>query len=131
MLFSLSGRDIVTEEGREAVGRGHRKQEAPRSSFRRLGAGWSALDRGRVSDSRHLSCESCRVRLRASAPEVDLLDGMCPLCGEPLRPAARVADVLGFGLFDVGLGLPSDHESRSRSGAQRSSDKGGSVRGEW
>ncbi len=84
-----------------------------------------------MSASRHLSCAACRVRLRASAPEVDLLDGMCPLCGEPLKPAASVADVLGFGLFDVGLGLPSDQESRRPSGAQRSSNNGGTVRGEW
>jgi hypothetical protein len=83
-----------------------------------------------MSAARHLGCESCRIRLRASAPEVDLLDGMCPLCGEPLRLAARVADVLGFGLFDVGLGLPSDHESRRPSVAHRLPSKGGSVGGE-
>lgn len=83
-----------------------------------------------MSAARHLGCESCRIRLPASAPEVDLLDGMCPLCGEPLRLAARIADVLGFGLFDVGLGVPSEHESRRASVAQRLSKEGGSVGGE-
>ena len=82
-----------------------------------------------MSAARHLGCESCRIRLPASAPEVDLLDGMCPLCGEPLRLAARIADVLGFGLFDVGLGVPSDHDSRRASGAHRVWNKGGSVGG--
>ena len=80
---------------------------------------------------RQLGCDSCRIRLPASSPEVDLLGGMCPLCGAPLEPAARVADVLGYGLFDVGLGLPSDLESRRASGAKRSSDKTGSARREW
>ncbi len=84
-----------------------------------------------MSASGQLSCESCRIRLPASAPEVDLLDGMCPLCGTTLKPAAHVADVLGYGLFDVGLGVPSDQESRRPSGAQRSSYKSGSVRREW
>jgi hypothetical protein len=106
MLFSLSGRDIVTEKGREAAGRGHRNEPAR-----------DAHGCARVSATRHLSCDSCRVRLPAGAPEVDLLDGMCPLCGVTLRPASRVADVLGFALFDVGL--PADLESCRRSGAKR------------
>jgi hypothetical protein len=55
---------------------------------------------------------------------------MCPLCGEPLRLAARIADVLGFGLFDVGLGLPPDHESRRPWVSHRLSNKRGSVGGE-
>ncbi len=92
---------------------------------------YGACDWRRMSASRQLSCKSCRIRLPASAPEVDLLDGMCPLCGTALEPAARVVDVLGYGLYDVGLGVPSDQESRRPSGAERSSYKSGSVRREW
>ncbi|MDE3070104.1 MAG: hypothetical protein KGJ43_05190 [Acidobacteriota bacterium] len=48
----------------------------------------------------HLCCRACQVRLRAGATEVDLLDGMCPVCGSTLEPAARAADALGFRSFD-------------------------------
>jgi hypothetical protein len=144
MLFSLSERDIAIEEGREAVGGGHRKKEDPvlrpaaRASIRRDAApaprgvpeaspGSSVSDRRRVTSKRYLGCDWCRIRLRASAPEVDLLDGMCPICDATLQPAAHVADVLGFGLFDVGLSSFADHESRRPLGAHRSSGKGSST----
>jgi hypothetical protein len=50
--------------------------------------------------SNHLSCAACRIRIRASAPEVHLLDGMCPACGAALQAATHAADVLGFRAFD-------------------------------
>ena len=50
---------------------------------RRLGAirgprGRRASAHGRVMSTRHLGCVTCRIRLHATAPEVDLLEGMCP-----------------------------------------------------
>ena len=50
--------------------------------------------------SNHLACAACRIRIRASAPEVHLLDGMCPACGAALEAVASGADVLGFRVFD-------------------------------
>lgn len=63
--------------------------------------------------SQHVSCAVCRIRLRATAPEIELLDGLCPICGVPLQPATA-ASVLGFRSFDWGddadqrAGEPSD-----------------------
>jgi hypothetical protein len=62
----------------------------------------------------HVSCAVCRIRLRATAPEIELLDGMCPICGLRLQPATDAASVLGFRSFDWGddgdqpTGEPSD-----------------------
>jgi hypothetical protein len=64
-------------------------------------------------------------------PEFDPLGGMCPLCGATLKPAAHAADVLGYGLFDVGLGLPADLGSRRRSAGKRSSDERGGTGLDW
>lgn len=50
--------------------------------------------------SNHLACAACRIRVPASAPEVHLLDGMCPACGAALEAVASGADVLGFRVFD-------------------------------
>src|SRR5436190_5304026 len=58
---------------------------------------------------RHLGCVACRIRLHASAPEIELLEGMCPVCGARLKLASCVSDLMGFRLFD--LGLLSDEES--------------------
>ena len=71
---------------------------------------------GRIASSGHLGCAACRIRIRANAPEVDLLDGMCPICNARLQPAGRVADLLGFGLFDVGLGSASDRQFQTPPG---------------
>jgi hypothetical protein len=51
---------------------------------------------------RHLSCPSCRIRVRADAPEIDLLEGRCPICAASLRAAAQASDVIGFRSFDLG-----------------------------
>jgi len=50
---------------------------------------------------RHLSCPGCRIRVRASAPEIGLLEGSCPLCGAALRPVSSSSGVLGFRSFDL------------------------------
>jgi hypothetical protein len=99
---------------------------------------------------RHLSCASCRIRVRADAREIDLLDGRCPICGEMLGAVSPASSVLGFRSFD--LDTLSDHPSNELSratgeavdlvashgttpalddfGADRWSDDGGAVNGE-
>jgi hypothetical protein len=51
---------------------------------------------------RYLSCPGCHIRVRRSAPEIDLLEGMCPICGAGLRSASSTSGVMGFRLFDLG-----------------------------
>lgn len=62
--------------------------------------------------SRHLSCEGCQIRVRASAPEIGLLEGRCPICGERLRAVPFPSGVVGFRSFD--LDVLSDHASSDR-----------------
>jgi hypothetical protein len=50
---------------------------------------------------RHLSCQHCRIRVRAGAPEVELLEGKCPICGAKLTAVASSAGVIGFRSFDL------------------------------
>jgi hypothetical protein len=51
--------------------------------------------------ARHLGCQGCRIRVRASAPEIDLLEGRCPICGATLRAASSTSEVMGFRSFDL------------------------------
>ena len=51
--------------------------------------------------SRHLSCQGCRIRVRANAPEIELLEGSCPICGAELRAVPFPSGVLGFRSFDL------------------------------
>jgi hypothetical protein len=51
--------------------------------------------------SRHLSCQDCRIRVRASAPEIDLLEGSCPICGATLEAVPFPSGVMGFRSFDL------------------------------
>jgi hypothetical protein len=62
--------------------------------------------------SRHLSCEACRIRVRASAPEIGLLEGSCPICGAKLKAVPFPSSVLGFRSFD--LDVLSDRGSSDR-----------------
>jgi hypothetical protein len=50
---------------------------------------------------RHRSCPGCRIRVLANAPEIDLLEGSCPMCGATLTPASSAQGVMGFRLFDL------------------------------
>ena len=50
---------------------------------------------------RHHSCPGCRIRVLANAPEIDLLEGSCPICGATLRPVSSARGVMGFRLFDL------------------------------
>jgi hypothetical protein len=96
---------------------------------------------------RHLSCPACRIRVRASAPEIGLLEGSCPICGAALRPVSSSSGVLGFRSFDLDAlseqessgppptrGQPVDLVARREAAMarddaddQRWSDEGGSV----
>jgi hypothetical protein len=51
--------------------------------------------------SRHLSCQDCRIRVRANAPEIALLEGACPICGATLRAVPFPSGVMGFRSFDL------------------------------
>ena len=51
--------------------------------------------------ARHLSCRGCRIRVLANAPEIDLLEGSCPICGATLRPVSSAQGVMGFRWFDL------------------------------
>jgi hypothetical protein len=51
--------------------------------------------------SRHLSCRGCRIRVLANAPEIDLLEGSCPICGATLGAVPSAQDVMGFRWFDL------------------------------
>jgi C4-type Zn-finger protein len=55
----------------------------------------------KVSAADHLSCPGCRIRVRASAPEIDLLEGRCPICGATLRAVSSASGVMGFRSFDL------------------------------
>jgi len=65
--------------------------------------------------SRHLSCEGCRIRVRANAPEIGLLEGRCPICGATLRAVPFPSGVVGFRSFD--LDALSDQGSSDRAPA--------------
>jgi hypothetical protein len=50
---------------------------------------------------RHLSCPACRIRVRANAPAIAVLENHCPLCGAPLSVVTSAAAVMGFRSFDL------------------------------
>ncbi len=68
---------------------------------------------------RHLSCPACRIRVRANAPEIALLEDRCPLCGATLRPVSSASSVLGFRSFD--LDALAEQESDHRPNRPRAS----------
>jgi hypothetical protein len=100
--------------------------------------------------ARHLSCQDCRIRVRASAPEIGLLEGSCPICGAKLTAVPFPSGVIGFRSFDLDAlsqqgssapppapGGPVDLGARreaalARDGfdGERWSDDGGRVSGE-
>jgi hypothetical protein len=99
--------------------------------------------------SGYLSCQGCRIRVRANAPEIALLEGSCPICAAELRVVPFRSAVIGFRSFD--LDVLSEHVmsdrllapahpadladrreaavARDRVEADRWSDDGGSVTG--
>jgi hypothetical protein len=50
---------------------------------------------------RHLTCRGCRIRVLANAPEIDLLEGSCPICGATLTPVSSAQGAMGFRWFDL------------------------------
>jgi hypothetical protein len=99
---------------------------------------------------RHLSCSACRIRVRANAPEINLLEDRCPICGATLRPVSSASGVMGFRSFDLDAlseqvsadqpnptGNPADLVSRRVAAsarddldAHRWSDDGGNIASE-
>lgn len=66
--------------------------------------------------ARHLSCPACRLRVRANAPAIAVLENHCPLCGAPLSAVSSAAAVMGFRSFDLNElseQTPSEHADRS------------------
>lgn len=49
----------------------------------------------------HLSCPACRIRVRADAPEIALLEDRCPICGATLTPVSFASGVIGFRSFNL------------------------------
>jgi len=100
--------------------------------------------------SPHLSCPGCRIRVRADAPEIALLEGRCPICEATLRAVSSASGVIGLRSFDLDVlsqqgssgppptpGQPVDLAARREAAllrdgfdADRWSDEGGSVSGE-
>ena len=100
--------------------------------------------------SHHLSCPACRIRVRANAPELAVLEDRCPLCGATLKAGSSAADVMGFRSFDLDelsqqgsndranpSGNPADPGARREAAsaqdgldAHRWEDDGGSIAGE-
>jgi hypothetical protein len=78
---------------------------------------------------RHLSCRGCRIRVLANAPEIDLLEGNCPICGATLRPVSSAQGVLGFRWFDLDA-LSDGRLSEAPRTVGRPVDAGGSLRSE-
>jgi hypothetical protein len=51
--------------------------------------------------SGNLSCPDCRIRVRARAPEIALLEGRCPICGATLEVVSSASSLIGFRSFDL------------------------------
>jgi len=71
---------------------------------------------------RHLSCPACRIRVRANAPEIAILEDRCPLCGATLGAVSSAAGVIGFRYFDL------DEFTEPRSSAHADQQKDQDVR---
>ena len=76
--------------------------------------------------ARHLSCRGCRIRVLANAPEIDLLEGSCPICGATLRPVSSAQGVMGFRWFDLDA-LADGGSSGAPHAVGRPVDGGGSF----
>jgi hypothetical protein len=76
---------------------------------------------------RYFKCTPCRVRVNGAGPEMDLIDGRCPSCGQRLEPVRQLTEVVGF----QSLKLPGPGPDL---GAQedlgRWADEGGSLAAE-
>jgi hypothetical protein len=103
--------------------------------------------------TRHLCCADCRIRVLASDPEIDVLEGRCPICEAALNAITSAAGVVGFQSFDLCVlsdqasgdlppGRPADLAARRNAASARDgldvdrwSDEGGSIsvqaRAEW
>jgi hypothetical protein len=95
--------------------------------------------------TRHLCCADCRIRMLASAPEIDVLEGRCPICEATLSAITSAAGVIGFQSFDLCVlsdqasgdlppGRPGDLAARRDAASARDgldidrwSDEGGSI----
>jgi hypothetical protein len=66
----------------------------------------------------YLKCVACRIRLDQAGPEADLFEGLCPICGIALEPAAKLAELVGFRSFDLAQGeqaFETSPDARKRS----------------
>ena len=55
----------------------------------------------------YFKCVACRIRLDRAGPEVDLFEGLCPICGIVLEPATVLTEVVGFRRFELVQGEPA------------------------
>jgi|SRR5581483_1763932 len=98
----------------------------------------------------HLSCPSCRIRVCAGSPAIEIFEGRCPICGGTLLEAGSASDVIGLRYLNPAAlfgrepddprdstvdppGFPSRREARAARDADdagRWCDDGGSAVGE-
>src|SRR5689334_9369274 len=80
--------------------------------------GRRAPARSGVMSPRHLSCQDCRIRVRASAPEIAVLEGSCPICGAKLTAVPFPSGVMGFRSFDLDVLAEGGSSDRPSAPAQ-------------
>lgn len=68
--------------------------------------------------SGNLSCPDCRIRVRAGAPEIALLEGRCPICGATLEVVPTASSLIGFRSFDLDELSARDGSAPPRSSAE-------------
>ena len=62
-------------------------------------------------------CVQCRIRVDGTHSNIELVSGLCPLCGGPLEPVTTLAELVGFRWFDPAAPLsPAVASARSLRG---------------
>src|SRR5438445_11465871 len=87
---------------------------------------WTFIERRAIVP--YFKCTPCRLRIDGRGPEMDLVDGRCPTCGERLAPVRQLTEVVGFQSFKLGQASASSGEDEQD--AQRWLDEGGSFSSE-
>ncbi len=73
----------------------------------------------------YFKCAACRVRINGTGPEMDLIDGRCPSCGQRLEPVRQLTEVVGF--QSLKLPAPWADPGAPQEDLGRWDDEGGSL----
>jgi hypothetical protein len=76
----------------------------------------------------YFKCTSCKLRVSGAGPEMDVIDGRCPSCGDRLAPVRQLTEVIGFQSFK--LPVPRADPGAPREDLARWVDEGGSLASE-